>query len=136
VSDHPAPTPAGDAGFGRDRRLRKRREFEHVYAARTFIRVGPLVVYARPGPASHARLGLSVPRRVGSAVRRNRVKRRLREAFRLGRRELPGAYDVVVNVRPHDPLPLASYQRELLRALRELHRRWTKRSDNPAPPPA
>jgi ribonuclease P protein component len=48
-----------------------------------------------PGP----RLGLTVPRAVGGAVERNRIKRRLREAFRLHRTELDPRWDIVLNPR-------------------------------------
>ena len=46
-----------------------------------------------------ARLGLTVPRAVGGAVVRNRVKRRFREIFRLRRAELGTQWDIVLNVR-------------------------------------
>ena len=46
-----------------------------------------------------ARLGITVPRAVGKAVDRNRIKRRLREAFRLHRSELDPRWDVVLNPR-------------------------------------
>ena len=89
---------------------------------------GPLTVFVRPNGLDEHRLGLSVGRRVGPAVVRNRLKRLLREAFRLSRADLPvlagGAFDLVVVVRPHHPLPLLSYQRLLgdlaARALRDL----------------
>ena len=59
-----------------------------------------LVVYLQqPAPGS-ARFGFSVSRRVGNAVVRNRVKRRLREFVRLHRRDLPPARDFVVIAKP------------------------------------
>lgn len=45
------------------------------------------------------RLGLTVPRAVGGAVDRNRIRRRLREAFRLHRAELAPQWDIVLNPR-------------------------------------
>ncbi len=62
---------------------------------------GPLFAaffVARPEQGTGARLGLTVPRAVGGAVERNRLKRRLREAFRLRRAAL-GDFDIVVNPR-------------------------------------
>jgi ribonuclease P protein component len=61
-----------------------------------------------------ARLGLTVPRAVGGAIVRNRIKRRLREAFRLRRAEIGAQWDIVLNVRR--AAALASYP-ELERAL-------------------
>ena len=46
-----------------------------------------------------ARLGLTVPRAIGGSVDRNRIKRRLREAFRLHRAELDPCWDIVLNPR-------------------------------------
>jgi ribonuclease P protein component len=95
--------------FSRDDRLRKRREFEECYASGVRVSGRHLLLFllqrtAPPNAASsplRPRLGISVPRRVGGAVTRNRVRRRLREIFRVSR-ELFGtrAGDVVVNARP------------------------------------
>jgi ribonuclease P protein component len=57
-------------------------------------------VIARPNDLGHARLGLAVGvRAAGNAVRRNRVKRVIREAFRANQQELPSV-DLVVNAKP------------------------------------
>ena len=48
----------------------------------------------------HCRLGMAVSRKVGGAVQRNRVKRLLREVFRLHRARLEPAMDLVINARP------------------------------------
>ena len=107
--------------------------FKTVYDERMSARVGPIVVYTRPNGLDHPRLGLSVPRAVGSAVARNRIKRRLREAFRHAQHDLPGAYDVVINVRRHEALPADEYRRHLADVIERLHRRWTRRN-GPSPP--
>jgi ribonuclease P protein component len=57
-------------------------------------------VIARPNALGHARLGLAVGvRAAGNAVRRNRVKRVIRETFRANQQELPPV-DLVVNAKP------------------------------------
>ena len=53
-----------------------------------------------PGPEPECRLGVTVSRKVGCAVQRNRVKRRVREFFRLYRHELQPAHDLLVIARP------------------------------------
>lgn len=87
-------------------------------------RAGPLVIYALPNDLPHARLGLSVPRRVGRAVARNRIKRLLREVFRHHQHDLARGYDFVINVRGHEPLARDEYESLLCGAMQRLHKRW------------
>jgi ribonuclease P protein component len=129
--------------FGRLRRLHGRRSFSRVFNARQRKQVGPLLVYAAPNDLSISRLGLSVSRRLGPAHRRNRIKRCLREAFRLSQHELPAGYDFVVVVKPHREPSTQDYRRWLSEAARGLARRWQRRkrsestepeSTEPTPP--
>lgn len=82
-------------------RLSRSAEFERVYRQGKSVSDRHLVLYAFPNDAVEGpRLGLSVSRKVGGAVERNRVKRLLREAFARFEPELEGGHDVVVVARP------------------------------------
>lgn len=105
-------------------RLRRPEQFERVRAGRVSVHAGPLRIGGVPNDVGHHRLGLAISRRAGHAVRRNRIKRMLREAFRLSWRDLPGSYDLVVSARPHDSADLASYQQWLAEAVSRIDRRW------------
>ena len=118
--------PTKDHQFPRQHRLSGKLAFTAVYTAGVKQSRGPLVVYSKPNQLSHCRWGLSVSRRVGSAVRRNRVKRMLRESIRLLQWDLPGGYDCVLVVRPHDPMPLAEYQKLLTTLIVKSHEHWSK----------
>ena len=74
-----------------------------------------LVVYARPNRGKRNRLGVTVSAKLGKAVKRNRVRRRLREIFRLAQPELKQGYDVVLVARGRSVT--ATYQ-ELEKAFR------------------
>lgn len=113
--------------FTAAQRLRRGGDFDAVYAAKLAKRIGPLRVHGIPNRLPQTRLGLSVSTRVGNAPRRNRVKRLLREAFRLLHRELPPGYDLVVVVMPHEPQTLGDYQRLLADAVKKIHAHWSKR---------
>lgn len=108
-------------------RISHARDFQATYAARVSRVRGPLVVYARNNATKFPRLGLSVSRKVGNAVQRNRIKRLLRESFRLSQFELPAGVDLVVVVRPHEALPLERYREHLCTAAAALQRELARR---------
>lgn len=72
-----------------------------------------LLVFAHDNGLPHARLGLSVSRKVGNAVQRNRWKRLLREAFRMEQQALPAGIDLVAIPRPDAEPSLAALRRSL-----------------------
>ncbi len=117
--------------FTHAHRLHGRAAFSAVFEAKLRKSSGPLLVFTRPNEAGHHRLGLSVSRRVGKAVVRSRIKRMLREAFRLTQAQWPmlgdTGLDLVVVVRPHRPLTLAQYQAHLTAVVAAAVAGWEKR---------
>jgi ribonuclease P protein component len=94
---------------------------------------GPITLHLRPNRLDEHRLGLSIGRRFGNAVRRSRFKRHMREVFRLSRAQLPtpstgGAYDIVVTARGHDEASLGMYTSWFLECVLAAHRVHEKRN--------
>jgi len=86
-------------GFPRQARLLTEAQFRRVYSAGSVrLRVGPLRVCALRRDDGRSRLGLSIGRKAGNAVVRNRWKRAIREAFRLNRHRLQSPHDLVISV--------------------------------------
>lgn len=88
-----------DESFGKHQRLLKRVDFRRT-ERKGHRRGGKfLVVIARRNEFDFSRLGITVTRKVGNAVTRNRWKRRLRDIFRRNKRQMPCGWDLVVIVR-------------------------------------
>jgi ribonuclease P protein component len=114
--------------FRKDEHLRKAADFARVYARRCVARQKFLTVFASPNSLRRSRLGLSVSKKHGSAVIRNRIKRLLREAFRLQRHALPAGLDLVLIPEQARDATLVEFQAGLTKAVAKLAQRLAAES--------
>ena len=97
---------AGGEGFPRARRVRKRLDYLRIQNQGRRYSTPHMLVFAIPNPEPSegsgpaTRFGVTVSRKVGNAVTRNRVKRWIRESCRRWGPELPHSLDIVVVARP------------------------------------
>ena len=112
-----------DARFPSAYRIRHSADFERAYRRRCAASDDLLLVFGCENQLPHPRLGLSVSRKHGGAVVRNRWKRRLREVFRLSREQLPPGVDLVIVPKASAEPPLADLVRSLVRLAQRATRR-------------
>jgi ribonuclease P protein component len=85
----------------RERRLTRRQDFSHVMNHGGVFTNKLIVLRCHPNDFGHPRIGFSTGRKIGNAVRRNRMKRMLREATRI--LPLSGSWDIVIIARASVP---------------------------------
>jgi ribonuclease P protein component len=88
-----------DQRFPKAHRLTRRAEFLRVQEQGKKVAAGVLLALVLPNDLGHARLGVTVSSKVGNAVVRAALRRRLRETFRKRRGELPAGIDLVLIAR-------------------------------------
>jgi ribonuclease P protein component len=80
-------------------KLKNSAEFQTVYKGGAKKVSRSFVVFVRANGLEESRVGLTTPRKIGVAVQRNRIRRRIREIFRLAWPAVPRGVDIVVNPR-------------------------------------
>jgi ribonuclease P protein component len=97
-------------------RLLRRAQFKRVYDEGQRRSASICTIFYLSNGLPLTRLGVTAPVRLGNAVFRNRLKRRLREVFRLHRESIPGGWDIVLNPRQSvAKVAFPTLEREILR---------------------
>lgn len=115
--------------FTKSQHLRTKSDFERVYDIKCKAADGVLLVFAARNDLLLTRIGLSVSRKHGGAVVRNRLKRLLRDAFRLMQHEIPAGLDLIAIPLDKSKATLPAYQESLVK----ISRRLIRRLDQPSP---
>src|SRR5205807_8887678 len=111
--------------------LRRPADFRRVYERHRSASDAMLIVYACENGLPYLRLGLSVSRKIGGAVQRNRLRRLYREAFRLTRHEMPAGFDLVLIPRSGEEPALQELLRALPRLVKQAARKLGKDAGTP-----
>lgn len=110
-----ASLPAGRRlTLGPARRLRSKQDIQRAFDQGIRRHHKPLsACIFRRGDQRPTRIVVSIGRRCGNAVQRNRIRRRIREAYRLRQHDFPAGLDILIMVKPHRVLNMADYQQVL-----------------------
>ena len=117
----------GESCFPRRLRLRRHGDFRRLLKQGRRSGDRRLLIWALPNELEYTRLGLVVGRKHGNAVRRNRIKRVIREAFRLSRSHLPNGLDLACAPRVGAEITLRETIESLARVTERLARGFEPR---------
>ncbi|MFH1230744.1 MAG: ribonuclease P protein component [Planctomycetota bacterium] len=108
-------------GLSKKERVVNDKEFEKVYKEGTIRKNGRVIIRYLPNDLGYSRLGIAVSKKVfRKAVNRNRIRRLIREAFRLNKNQLPKGLDIIISIRitpdnKESHITLPEIQTELLK---------------------
>ena len=118
-------------GFTKAQHLRSKSDFERVYALKCKAADGLLLVFAARNTGNVTRIGLSVSKKHGGAIVRNRLKRLLREAFRLKQHDIPSGLDLIAIPLDKSRAGLMAYEESLVNIAQRLNRRLERATFEP-----
>ena len=103
-----------DFSYSKKERLLKRSDFVNLNQGSRRLHSKNFLIIIKKNDLGFSRLGITVTKRIGKAVRRNRIKRLVREFFRLNKDKLPKGYDILVIARADvSTLKFQDIEREL-----------------------
>jgi len=109
--------------FRKSQHLRTADDFKRVYDLKLRAGDNHLLIFCAANDLQDTRIGLSVSKKNGNAVRRNRIKRLLREAFRLSQHEIPQGLDLILIPRPGAESSVDDYRSSLKSLVTRLDRK-------------
>ena len=113
----------GEQAFPRSERLTRADDFQAVFQRGARVERPSVLVLWRAAPGRR-QAGFAVSRQIQGAARRNRARRRVRDAYRVNRRALPAGVQVVVVARPRAAAgPYAELLQDMREALEAVARR-------------
>ncbi len=116
-------------GLPKSKRIHRQLDFERIYGLQQRAGDRSLLVFAAANELNESRFGVSVSKKHGNAVKRARLKRLLREAFRHVQHELPLGLDFILIPQRNAGAELADFQRSLIQLARKLNRRISQRKE-------
>jgi ribonuclease P protein component len=90
---------ATSEGFPHEVRIVRSSDYRNIYKAGKKVHSERFVLFGRVNEIGHPRLGITVSRKIGNAVVRNRIKRLFREIFRRSLAQISNSLDIVVNAK-------------------------------------
>lgn len=115
-------------------RIKQRRDFRRVQGSGVRVHTRHFLLTLGASPSEDGRVGITVTRKVGNAVERNRVKRVVREVFRRNRSWFPAGVDVVFIAKRGAPsVGYETLREEVRRARRTLERKASELPDHEVP---
>lgn len=117
---------ARDESFSRENRLRKSNEFRRIFSRGKRVSTRYFVIYSLPNRLTHSRIGIQVKAKIGSAVRRNYIKRMVRETFRKMKHEFRSPVDLILIAEKQIlDLTCSTFEQEFRKVLIQ-NLRWTR----------
>ena len=109
--------------FPKSRRVRSSLDFQRVYERKQRAGDEHLLIFADANHLATTRIGLSVSRKNGNSIVRHRIRRLLKEAYRLEQHEIPEGLDLILIPRPGSQSTVDEYRESLVKLACKLERR-------------
>lgn len=124
--DESIPTPVSSSRgykFPLWRRIRSSADFERIYTLKQRVSDQCLLIFASLNELGYTRIGLSVSRKHGNSVARHRLRRLLKEAFRLSQHDIPAGLDLILIPQKTESVDVNDFRESLVRLTGKLSKR-------------